>query len=87
MKSISDFFARFANLAPPNDSIKSALVRALDAIVGISCGKADIAIRGGVAFVKVSSVAKSAIQVNRSKILEYLFERLPKARDSVRDIR
>lgn len=87
MKSISDFFTRFANLTPPNDSIKNALSLALDSAAGISCRKADIAIRGGVAFVRVSSVAKSVIQVNRSKILEHLFEHLPKARDIVRDIR
>ena len=49
--------------------------------------KEDVSISNSVAFIRCSSVAKSAIQVARGAILNELFQEMPKARNTVRDIR
>lgn len=87
MKLVGDFLARFKSLAPPNDSLRGAISQSLEQALEIRCPKEKISIVNGVAHVKVSSVAKNMIHVHRSKVLEILFEKIPKARDSVRDIR
>lgn len=87
MRLIGNFLARFKDLTPPHDSIKEALSRTLEETVGVPCTKDRVSIQNGVAHIRVSSVAKNTIQINRSHILERLFERLPKARDTIRDVR
>ncbi len=49
--------------------------------------KKAVEIAHGVAFVAGSSVMKSAIAVNRGKILSSLYDALPRAKETVRDIR
>lgn len=87
MKLVGDFLSRFQSLTPPHDSLKRAVSDALREVLGISVPLDKVSIKNGVAFVGVSSVAKSAIQVHRGKVLTAVFERTPKARDTLRDIR
>ncbi len=87
MKLVGDFLSRFQNLTPPNDALKVAVAKAVTAIAGVPVRKNDITLSNGVAFVRCSSIAKSTILVKRSAVLEEIFHTLPKARDSVRDIR
>lgn len=87
MKLVGDFLARFHGLTPPNDSLRRAVAEALSDIVRVRVPSEKITIQNGVAHVQVSSVAKSAIRVRRGEILHAVFENLPKARTSLRDIR
>ena len=87
MKNISDFLKRFSSLTPPNDALKRAVAEAVQSVAGVPTVKKDITLSHGVAFVRASSIAKSAIRINRGQILEQVFSQLPKARDTVRDIR
>lgn len=87
MKLIGEFLTRFRKLEPPNDTIKAALANALKDVLSTTYTKNHISIAHGVAYIKASSIAKNAIRVHRAQILEHLFERLPKARNAVRDLR
>ncbi|XKT74630.1 MAG: hypothetical protein ACJKTH_00885 [Patescibacteria group bacterium UBA2163] len=87
MKLIGDFLDRFQNLAPPNDSVKVELIAALKETVDVSCSKKQITISNGVAYINVSSVVRNVIHVNRALVFENLFERLPRAKEVVREIR
>ncbi|MBV9349912.1 MAG: hypothetical protein JO026_04105 [Patescibacteria group bacterium] len=87
MKRAGDFLSKFQNITPPDEAVRSALARITHEIVGIPLSKKDVTISRGVAFIECSSIAKSALHLNRAAILSELFEELPKARDLVRDLR
>lgn len=87
MKLVGDFLSRFKNLTPPNDSIKNALVESLAEILGVSVSKNAIRLAQNTAFVSTSSVIKNTIQINRGRVLERLYEKAPKAKETIRDIR
>ncbi len=87
MKLVSDFLARFQNLTPPDDALRRATAAAISFAAKVPIKKEDISISNNVAFVRCSSIAKSAIQIARGAILAELFQEMPKARNAVRDIR
>lgn len=87
MKNIASFFDRFKELAPPNDSVKSAVVDAVYEVVGARLDKKSISIFRGVAHVRAPSVLKNTIALNRGKVLERIYSDVPKARDTLRDVR
>ncbi len=87
MKSAKDFLSKFQNLTPPNDAIRKAVAEAVRGIAGVPVERKDVAVSRGVAYITCSSVAKSAIRAVRADLLEELYRTLPKARDSVRDLR
>lgn len=87
MKLVGDFLSRFQNLTPPNDAIKRAIQESLRETVGVEIPRENISIQHGVVFLKASSIVKNTIRINRGKILETIFLSLPKARESIRDIR
>jgi len=87
MKLVGDFLARFQNLTPPHDALKRAVVDAVFDVTKVRLNLEQVAIQNGVAFIKTSSVARNMVHVHRGKILETVFQNLPKARDSLRDIR
>ncbi len=87
MHRLSDFLSRFRGMTPPDDALKKALARAVQASVGAPVNIKDISLSNGIAFIRVSSVAKNAIRLARGKILNELVAEYPKARGLVRDIR
>lgn len=87
MKLVSDFLARFQNLTPPDDAVRRAVASAVFFVAKVPIKKEDVSISNSVAFIRCSSIAKSAIQVARGAILDELFQGMPKARNAVRDIR
>ena len=87
MKRAGDFLAKFNKLTPPNDALRSAVVKAVSSIVGATITKSAIRIHNGTAFIECSSVLKNKIRIDRRAILDDIHERIPKARESVRDIR
>lgn len=87
MKLAKDFLAKFQSLTPPDDSVKSVIAKIVHTLVGVPATKKDVTVSQGVAFVSCSSIAKSAIRVSRGEILRELYSELPKARETVRDIR
>jgi hypothetical protein len=87
MKKAGDFLSRFKNLTPPDAAVREAVAEAVSTVAGVPISKKNVSIAHGVAFVKASSVAKSAMRLRRADILEHLFHELPKARDLVRDVR
>ena len=87
MKLASDFLLKFQTLTPPDESVRSAVAETVRRVAGVPATKKDITLSRGIAFISCSSVAKSAIRSARSEILKDLYEELPKARETVRDIR
>ncbi|MFQ5540631.1 MAG: hypothetical protein ACE5F4_00030 [Candidatus Paceibacteria bacterium] len=87
MKLVGDFLSKFKNIKPPDDTLKRALMLALEETLDIHCTPDRISIANGIAYIKTSSVAKNMIQINRSVVLKNLFDRFPRARDTVRDVR
>ncbi|MEK9177107.1 MAG: hypothetical protein AAB923_02305 [Patescibacteria group bacterium] len=87
MKPAHTFLSKFKSLTPPDDAMRRAVAEAVSLVAGVPVKKKDITISRGIAFVKMSSVAKSALRVRRGEVLAYIFRELPKARDSIRDIR
>lgn len=87
MRLVGDFLSRFQNLTPPNDSLKKAVAESIREAVGVKLSKNAVRIDQRVAFISASSVLKNTMRINRGKILELLYEKAPKARDTVRDIR
>lgn len=87
MKLIGDFLSRFQNLTPPDDMLRRVLADIIKKQARVPVTKSDVSISNSVAFIRCSSIAKSAIQVKRGAILLELFEEIPKARESIRDIR
>lgn len=87
MKLAKDFLSKFHSLTPPHDAVKRAVANAVQAVAHVPIAKKDVSVTRGVAFVRASSIAKSAIRLKRGEILEHVFSALPKARETVRDIR
>ena len=87
MKKIQGFLDKFHKLTPPNDAVRRAIAVAASAVLGVPVEKGQIKVTNGTAFVAVSSVAKHKLRLERRAVLELLYEKMPKARDSVRGIR
>lgn len=87
MKFAGDFLSKFQKLTPPNDAVRRAVARAVSAILGTEVSKERVRVHNGVAFVEVSSVARTKLRIERQAVLELLYEYLPKARTLVRDVR
>lgn len=87
MRKVSDFFSRFARLAPPHATIKKAVAEAVTTILKKEVRSEDVSLGRGIAFIKGSSIMKSALHVERARILERLFDLHPEARERVRDVR
>lgn len=87
MKLIGDFLSRFQNLTPPDDALRRVIADIVKKQTRVPITKLDVSITNDIAFIRCSSIAKSAIQVKRGAILSELFEEIPKARASIRDIR
>ncbi len=87
MRLAKDFFSKFKNLTPPGGALRTALTQAIQGVVGVKVPKDGIKVANGIAYINVSSIAKQEIKVHRGEVLRELYERLPKAREAVRDIR
>lgn len=87
MKKVNSFLDKFQKLTPPNDAVRRAVASAVSSVLGTPVQKGQVTVANGVAFIDVSSVAKHKLRLERRAILDLLYERVPKARDSVRDVR
>ena len=87
MKLAKDFLAKFQSLTPPDESVRSTVADTVRRVAGVPLKKKDVTLSRGIAFIDCSSIAKSAIRSARGEILKELYTELPKARDTVRDIR
>jgi hypothetical protein len=87
MRSAKDFLTKFNNLTPPNDAVRRVVAEAVKSIAGVPVAKTDVTLSRGIAFVSCSSIAKSAIRAARASILDEIYNHMPKARETVRDIR
>jgi hypothetical protein len=87
MKLASDFLSKFLRLTPPNDSLRRAVASAVSQVLGSPIDKGAVRVQNGIAYVEVSSVAKSKIHIERRAILDLIYEKLPQSEKLVRDIR
>lgn len=87
MKQIHGFLEKFLKLTPPNDAIRLAVAHAASRVLGVPVGKEKVQVKNGTAFIEVSSIAKNKLRIERSSFFEVLYERMPKARELVRDLR
>jgi len=87
MKRIGDFLTRFQNLTPPDDAVKKAVVDVVADELGVSIAKKDVYIKQNVAHVKTTSIIKNTLALNRGRILSALYTKLPKLKDTIRDVR
>lgn len=87
MKLAKDFLEKFKKFSPPDGILKQTIADAASFVAGVPITKKDVTLSHGVVFINTSSIAKSALRVKRAALFEYIFSRVPKARDRVRDIR
>ncbi len=87
MKQANSFLAKFDKLTPPNDAVRKAVALAVYAVLGTKLTKTDVRVQCAVAFVNCSSIVKNKIRISRKEILELALERLPKGKETIRDIR
>lgn len=87
MRPAGDFLSRFQKLTPPNDALRRTIAQAASFVLGVRVEKGQVTIHNGVAFVDVSNVAKHKLRTERRAVLDEVYERLPKARELVRDVR
>jgi len=87
MKSAGDFLSKFHSLTPPNDAVRRHLADAIQAVSSVPVTKSQVRVDRGVAYVQVSSIAKNKIRIERRQILDHLYEKMPKSKELVRDIR
>ena len=87
MKKVQGFLDKFQKLTPPQDAIRGAVATAASAVLGTPVSKDKVRVQNGIAFVTLSSVAKNKLRLGRETFFTLLYERLPKARVLVRDVR
>lgn len=87
MKLVGDFLKRFQSLEPPHDSVKGVVAEVVSRVTGNTISKKSVRVQHGTAFVSGSSIFKNVIRTKRGEILEQLYETLPRARESIRDVR
>ncbi len=87
MKKIQGFLDKFQKLTPPQDAIRGAVATAASAVLGTTVSKDKVRVQNGIAFITLSSVAKNKLRLGRETFFALLYERLPKARQLVRDVR
>jgi hypothetical protein len=87
VKKVQGFLDKFQALTPPQDAVRSAVATAASAVLGTTVTKDKVRVQNGVAFVTLSSVAKNKLRIGREAFFALLYERLPKARQLVRDVR
>jgi hypothetical protein len=87
MKQIHGFLEKFLKLTPPNDAIRVAVAHAASNVLGVPIGKERVQVKNGTAFIDISSVAKNKLRIERGSFFQVLYERMPKARELVRDLR
>lgn len=87
MKLAGDFLQRFQKLTPPNGSVRKALSASIREETGIVVAQSNINVSRLVAYVQCPSIEKNVIRLARTAVLKSLYEKVPTARESVRDIR
>lgn len=87
MKLVGDFLKRFQSLEPPHDSVKGVVAEVVTQVTGNAISKNAVRVQNNTAFVSGSSVFKNVLRTKRGEILDLLYEKLPKARTTVRDVR
>ena len=87
MKKLGNFLDKFQKLTPPNDAVRGAVAHAASAVLGTPVGKDKVRVQNGVAHLTLSSVAKNKLRVGRQTFFALLYEKLPRARELVRDVR
>lgn len=87
MRRAGDYLSKFNKLTPPNDALRRAVAQSVSTVLNTPVNKGQVRIQNSVAFVALSNVAKHKMRLERRAILELIFERMPKAREYVRDLR
>lgn len=87
MKKVNTFLTKFDKLTPPDDALRKAVASAVQGVTGAPVTKSHVKIQNSVAFIQVSSIAKNKIRLHRREILDLIYESIPKAVDTIRDIR
>ena len=87
MKLVGDFLKRFQSLEPPHDAVKGVVAEVVGQVTGSVVTKKSVRVQHNTAFVSGSSIFKNVIRTKRGEILERLYEKLPRARDTIRDVR
>lgn len=87
MKLVKNFLEKFKKFTPPDSTLKQTIADAASFVADVPVSKKDVTLAHGVAFIKTSSIAKSSLRIKRQAVLEYIFSRIPNAREKVRDIR
>ena len=72
MFNISPLLEKFKNLGAQEIAGKDEIIKIVGISTGVVISRKDISIRDGIAHIKTSPAAKSAIFVNKAKILTIL---------------
>lgn len=87
MKQLGNFLDKFQKLTPPNDAVRAAVAHAASSVLGTPVGKDKVRVQNGVAHLTLSSVARNKLRVARQSFFALLYEKMPRARELVRDVR
>jgi len=85
MRSITDLLRQYANLAPPNKSIRSAVSNALKSVCGLDISIKDITYNRGLIQLNVSPPVRSTVFMHKNRIIDAVNKELGSLR--VNDVR
>ena len=87
MKSITDLFAKYANIEPPARAVKNAVVKALKEMMDVDVPMSAVEFNKGTAFLSVPSVLKQEIRFHEHDIVDRANELLGSKKVKITSIR
>jgi hypothetical protein len=70
MKTLHNLLQRYANIQPPDATLKKVFVSTVEDVVGVTIEVTQISIHKKTARINAPSVVKNEIRLNQKKILE-----------------
>jgi len=86
-KNVSSFLGKFTNLTPPERFIKDSFIIIAAEMTGITLKKEEIDVRGDTLYIKLHSVAKNELFLQKDALLQRLNQELQQYKKVIKDIR
>ncbi len=87
MKGLQDYLKKFEVIAPPDDAVRKAVVKAIADSMGVMLTKSKVRMQGTTAFISASSLILNQIRQHRKEIIDAVHQAMPKSVNLLRDIR
>ena len=83
MLSISSFFGKFKNIAPPERFVKEECVKAVARAAGITIVPEDVSVRGDTVFIAAPPAKKTTLMLEKHAVLSELQNALKPYRKTI----